>query len=1230
MVFTEAEGHGNVASSCEQRIEEEVSVTEPPLVPVVGGTTGVLPTGEKSKSEEVWKTMEELAKANKATGSARAASMTWIESRRRYGGQTMGPNWEQLPRPPIEGANADEDNPPPEKSDAEKRADEKAEARAKLRAERRNRPDSTPDSEEEEKEYQEEQRKQAERRLINKANHPLRQNVSTMPKWRVRPMIDGCWTPPYQAAQDGDLFRADHRRQAAEDGGLTSTPKRETYEDKLRANAQRMGGKWRWSAVGWIPSTDRSFLKATCTYVWRVPVEQRIEDDYRDHIMEIVLQPATKWTPTKSDMQTYCQALSVDPHGDVPSRLVSYSTMLRTFVKVVAARVTPPYLRDRVEEQMKTVPANDLVAFADILREQLDRTHDAYMVNQQWNSYGSKRGREEDDQGRRIMKHAKKANQAVRDQRELRGNYPRPPGGYIKPERSAAVWSPSTQKRTGVPPATKYGPQANSRPRHDDRYAQAVRDEARPRFAPGRDDRGILCFVCQQPGHMARECPNKKDGDSGDTSWKKGKNAVKRFKTRERKANMQAKRMKKPPPPSKEDDGRWVRLNSMLEVPYCPDTGADQNIVPQAMVDELQPLQPQLQVVQLAAPFTASGPVKVAGKRHCYVVNDGDEFLVSDDTIKTIGIDIDRLQVDEDGDNLEEVGGDCVELPQRSAVRAATMKAVLPVATNEVEEALQGMIDGAVDNGFPMEHVKYLWDVLSKHDIWRIKFNGADPPAKVKPLKVTPKDGCVPYRCKGRQHNLLEERFLKLFAQELLNAGVMKSNQRSAWCSPVNSVLKPDGRKSLKSADKWSDGDVFKNYRLTNDYRVVNSLTELKAGIMPFQATILQNLRGKKTMGVSHPRDDATMCLFTNASDYGWSIVVTQVVGFDDDSPVQEQRHELLYVSWGCLRAPSRRDVVKMYYDHKNLIHVFAPGEEWKAHTRGKLMRWAAIIGGYRYEIMHIDGIHNLDEALGSADTKSGDQAGQNTSGPWLVKVKGGKVPPLAQPKLRPLDKDFVWPCMMDIRHAQDQHDKDKPKRTTVVDGLWQVDERLWIPSAANDLIQRIMVVAHYGSAGHRGHAALVATIRRLFYVDRLADRASEFLRGCLLCPHVKGGRVVHRPYASRWHAKERNEGIHFDYLYMGEAFSGANRLDEAVRNATSLGQRPGNPFQNVAMKALAHKFKRNGTVELMNHDILQVTRVMLREYQLAEQELDYLLPVVQTNLPHHWGASRRWSCLRL
>ncbi|KAF0746428.1 hypothetical protein AaE_008130 [Aphanomyces astaci] len=116
--------------------------------------------------------MEELAKANKDTSHARAASMIWDESRRRYQGQTMGPNWEQLPCPPIEGTYVDVEYPPSEKSEAEMRAEEKAEAGGKLRTERRNRLDSTPESEEEEKEYEEESRKQAERGRINKASRP--------------------------------------------------------------------------------------------------------------------------------------------------------------------------------------------------------------------------------------------------------------------------------------------------------------------------------------------------------------------------------------------------------------------------------------------------------------------------------------------------------------------------------------------------------------------------------------------------------------------------------------------------------------------------------------------------------------------------------------------------------------------------------------------------------------------------------------------------------------------------------------------------------------------------------------------------------------------------------------------------------------------------------------------------------------------------------------------------
>ncbi|ETV83519.1 hypothetical protein H257_04233 [Aphanomyces astaci] len=133
----------------------------------------------------------------------------------------------------------------------------------------------------------------------------------------------------------------------------------------MRTSDERMRNEWVASGDGVLwdgshPRTDCGLLKATCTYVWRVPVEQLSDDDYSDRITQSVRQPVAKWTPTKSDMQKYSWALSVDPHGCVSSRLVSFMervddvidenglrlqmkdpTMLRTFVNVVCHTKLP-------------------------------------------------------------------------------------------------------------------------------------------------------------------------------------------------------------------------------------------------------------------------------------------------------------------------------------------------------------------------------------------------------------------------------------------------------------------------------------------------------------------------------------------------------------------------------------------------------------------------------------------------------------------------------------------------------------------------------------------------------------------------------------------------------------------------------------------------------------------------------------------------------------------------
>ncbi|KAH9090266.1 hypothetical protein LEN26_018896, partial [Aphanomyces euteiches] len=419
----------------------------------------------------------------------------------------------------------------------------------------------------------------------------------------------------------------------------------------------------------------------------------------------------------------------------------------------------------------------------------------------------------------------------------------------------------------------------------------------------------------------------------------------------------------------------------------------------------------------------------------------------------------------------------------------------------------------------------------------------------------------------------------------------------------------------------------------------------------------------RSAIELAHPRDDATMCLFTDASDTGWSIIVTQVLGFDADVPIQDQQHQMLVcqsgmftgaqLNWSVIEKEAypiaracdklnyllmRPDGFRMYCDHENLIQVFAPHAEWKTYQRQKLTRWAAIIGGYRYVIEHIKGIDNL-----WADLMS--RWGQDR--PAAVTTNRAKV-----------RRGHGWSKKRKATTAvaSPQGANEIPEVKTGSSGpqRWTLAGRrpYRIPTEATSLIQRILIVAHCGSMGHRGEAALIQHVQRKFQVDKLHQRAKEFIAACLLCPHVKGGRVLHRPYAPRWHATKPNEGLHFDYLYMGPSKNGPKYVlvlkddlshycelvacdaptsqvcVDALAAWWSRHSMPlvwisdqGSHFKNAVMKALAHKFKaeheftlaycplRNGTVERLNRDILQVMRVLLMEYKLADHQWDYLLP---------------------
>jgi hypothetical protein len=188
----------------------------------------------------------------------------------------------------------------------------------------------------------------------------------------------------------------------------------------------------------------------------------------------------------------------------------------------------------------------------------------------------------------------------------------------------------------------------------------------------------------------------------------------------------------------------------------------------------------------------------------------------------------------------------------------------------------------------------------------------------------------------------------------------------------------------------------------------------------------------------------------------------------------------------------------------------------------------------------------------------------------------------------------------------------------------------------------------------------MLAHLRRLFYIPNIQQDLSQFLRSCLLCKHVKGGKIITRPWSETFRCHERNRALHWDFLYVGKSFGKAKYLLVMKDNATHycelticdsptssvaveallgwhsrFGLPPiwvsdnGTHFKNEVVSEVCRRMKCeqhftlayspwiNGSVERVNRDILQVLRIMLLEYKLDTRDWVYLIPLVQASLNH-------------
>ncbi|POM81270.1 LOW QUALITY PROTEIN: Transposase [Phytophthora palmivora] len=251
---------------------------------------------------------------------------------------------------------------------------------------------------------------------------------------------------------------------------------------------------------------------------------------------------------------------------------------------------------------------------------------------------------------------------------------------------------------------------------------------------------------------------------------------------------------------------------------------------------------------------------------------------------------------------------------------------------------------------------------------------------------------------------------------------------------------------------------------------------------------------------LSYPSTEATICLFCDASDNGWVIVLTQVEQWKSDKPVTEQCHEFLICkcNWSVTEKEGypivaacddfnyvllRPGGFRIYCDHCNLMYLFAPHPNLKKH----LLRWAVKLSEYRYTIAHVEGQLNV-----WADLVSRWGRATTTTVQQFKRVTRMQSRTSKRPLFRPLDKaSFVWPTMKEILATQTAQIKFS-----------------------------------------------LITVHEMITIDADQLETNVFHKQCdTAFTTEKGGKTNPQPWGPFIRSKIRNEAINWDIFIVGESF---------------------------------------------------------------------------------------------
>ena len=98
-------------------------------------------------------------------------------------------------------------------------------------------------------------------------------------------------------------------------------------------------------------------------------------------------------------------------------------------------------------------------------------------------------------------------------------------------------------------------------------------------------------------------------------------------------------------------------------------------------------------------------------------------------------------------------------------------------------------------------------------------------------------------------------------------------------------------------------------------------------------------------------------------------------------------------------------------------------------------------------------------------------------------------------------DPEFIWPDLREIEAIQRDNKINQPEGLKAVDTVLYTDSgAIWIPNSSTDLQLRLCIIAHTGTAGHRGRASTEMVLKKSYFWSTLSTDVENFVRACIHC----------------------------------------------------------------------------------------------------------------------------------